>query len=109
MSGLAVLDAAKKLRDRIDAVAEELEIPLDQVPQRLSEIASAFWLRNLDPAVEGWAQTEPVSWDPETGSSRVDQYSSGKSESQLKVMTRDELAVSQIPADSIARMKGNIR
>jgi len=67
MSGLAVLDAAGKLRQRIDAVAEELEIPLDEAPRRLSEIASAFWLRNLDPAVEGWAQTEPVSWDPKTG------------------------------------------
>ncbi len=67
MSGLAVLDAAKKLRERIDAVAEELEIPLDRVSQRLSEIASTLWLRNLDPAVEGWAQTEPVGWDPETG------------------------------------------
>lgn len=67
MSGLAVLDAASRLRERIDAVAEELGIPLDQVPQRLNEIASAFWLRNLDPAVEGWARTEPVSWDPETG------------------------------------------
>jgi CO/xanthine dehydrogenase Mo-binding subunit len=67
MSGLAILDAAYKLRERIAAVAEELEVPLDQIPQRLAEIANAFWLRNLDPAVEGWAQTEPVSWDPETG------------------------------------------
>ncbi len=67
MSALAILDAAKKLRGRIDAVAEDLGIPPDQAPQRLDEIAGAFWLRNLDPAVEGWARSEPVSWDPETG------------------------------------------
>ena len=67
MSGLAVLDAANKLRERIAAVAEELKIPAEEVLLRLNEIASAFWLRNLDPAVEGWAQTEPVSWDPKTG------------------------------------------
>jgi len=67
MSGLAVLNAARKLRERIDAVAAELGIPLDRVPEHLNEIASTFWLRNLDPAVEGWARTEPVSWDPETG------------------------------------------
>jgi CO/xanthine dehydrogenase Mo-binding subunit len=67
MSGLAVLDAAGKLREKIDVVAEEMGIPLHQVPERLNEIASAFWLRNIDPAVEGWARTEPVSWDPESG------------------------------------------
>ena len=67
MSGLAILDATRKLRERIDAVAGQLEIPLDEVPRRLNEIASVFWLRNLDPAVTGWAQTEPVSWDPKTG------------------------------------------
>ena len=67
MSGLAILDAARKLRERIDAVARDLGIPLDQVSERLPEIGKAFWLRNLDPAVEGWAQTEPVNWDPETG------------------------------------------
>jgi len=67
MSGLAVLDAADKLRERIDDVAGELGIPVEEIPDRLDEIASAFWHRNLDPAVEGWAQTEPVSWDPETG------------------------------------------
>jgi len=67
MSGLAVLDAARKLRERIDDVARELRIPLEQVAERLDEIASAFWLRNRDPAVEGWTRTEPVSWDPGTG------------------------------------------
>jgi CO/xanthine dehydrogenase Mo-binding subunit len=67
MSGLAVLDAAEKLRERMDAVAEDLGIPLEDVPERLDEVASGFWRGNRDPAVEGWAQTEPVSWDPETG------------------------------------------
>ncbi|MGB2984224.1 MAG: xanthine dehydrogenase family protein molybdopterin-binding subunit, partial [Candidatus Bipolaricaulia bacterium] len=67
MSGLAVLDAAAKLRDRMEPVAAELGIPKEEIPERLDEIAQAFWLGNLDPAVEGWAQTEPVSWDPETG------------------------------------------
>ena len=67
MSGLAILDAAEKLRERIETVAEENEIPGDEISDRLDEIASVFWLGNRDPAVEGWAQTEPVSWDPETG------------------------------------------
>jgi len=67
MSGLAILDAAEKLRERIDAVAADLGIASDTIRDRLPEIASTFWLRNLDPAVEGWAQTEPVSWDPATG------------------------------------------
>ena len=42
-------------------------IPSEEIPTRLEEIAGAFWLGNRDPAVEGWAQTEAVSWDPETG------------------------------------------
>ena len=67
MSGLAVLDAAAKLRQRIDTVAGGLGIASEEVLDRLDEIANAFWMRNLDPAVEGWAQTEPVSWDPKTG------------------------------------------
>jgi len=67
MSGLAILDAAEKLRKRIEHVAEETGIPPDDLPERLPEVAQAFWLGNLDPAVEGWARTEPVSWDPETG------------------------------------------
>jgi len=67
MSGLAVIDAAEKLKVRIEAVAEDLGIPLDACGERLPEIAQALWLANRDPAVEGWAQTEPVSWNPETG------------------------------------------
>ncbi len=67
MSGLAILDAAKKLRARIESVAADHGISVEDIPSRWDEIASAFWLNNLDPAVEGWARTEPVSWDPETG------------------------------------------
>jgi CO/xanthine dehydrogenase Mo-binding subunit len=67
MSGLAVLNAAKRLRERIEDVANTHGIPLSDIGQRWDEIANLFWLNNLDPAVEGWAKTEPVSWDPETG------------------------------------------
>ncbi|MGD9675171.1 MAG: xanthine dehydrogenase family protein molybdopterin-binding subunit [Candidatus Bipolaricaulia bacterium] len=67
MSALAVIDAARKLRERIDGVARELGIPGGEVALRWDEIARGFWARNVDPAVEGWARTEPVSWDPKTG------------------------------------------
>jgi len=67
MSGLAVLDAAHKLRKRVADVAQTQGIAESEVRERWDEIASTFWLNNLDPAVEGWAKTEPVSWDPETG------------------------------------------
>ena len=67
MSGLAILDAASKLRERIEDVATGLGIASSEIPARLPEIANAFWMGNLDPAVEGWARTEPVTWDPETG------------------------------------------
>jgi CO/xanthine dehydrogenase Mo-binding subunit len=67
MAALAVLDAARKLRERVAAVARDLGIPDAAVVERWSDIARAFWVRNVDPAVEGWAKTEPVSWDPETG------------------------------------------
>ncbi len=67
MSALAVLDAAGKLRGRIERVAKAHGIAEREIPARLPEIARLFWLENLDPAVEGWASTEPVSWDPATG------------------------------------------
>jgi CO/xanthine dehydrogenase Mo-binding subunit len=67
MSGLAVLNAAKKLRVRVEDVADTHGIARSEIRQRWDEIANLFWLNNLDPAVEGWAKTEPVSWDPETG------------------------------------------
>ncbi len=67
MAGLAVLDAARKLRLRVESVAEERGIAPSNIRERWDDIAQAFWMNNLDPAVEGWAQTEPVSWDPATG------------------------------------------
>ncbi len=67
MSALAVLDAAAKLRERIEKVARKHKIPKKEIAARLPEIANRFWMENLDPAVEGFAATEPVSWDPKTG------------------------------------------
>ncbi|MBU1048777.1 xanthine dehydrogenase family protein molybdopterin-binding subunit [Candidatus Bipolaricaulota bacterium] len=67
MSGLAVLDAARKLRERVEEVALGNGMDRSEIRQRWDEIANLFWLNNLDPAVEGWAKTEPVSWDPQTG------------------------------------------
>ena len=67
MSGLAILDAASKLRQRILELATDLNIPETKIPDRLPEIARAFWLRNLDPATEGWASAQSVDWDAETG------------------------------------------
>jgi CO/xanthine dehydrogenase Mo-binding subunit len=67
MSGLAILDASRKLNDRIRDVARELGIPKEEISDRLEEIAQGFWHRNLDPATKGWAQAGPVDWDPETG------------------------------------------
>jgi CO/xanthine dehydrogenase Mo-binding subunit len=68
MSALAILDAAAKLNDRIRRVAAELQIPTREIGQRHEQIARAFWERNLDPAVEGWARGHPdITWNPETG------------------------------------------
>ncbi len=67
MSGLAILDAASKLRQRILKLATDLNIPETEIPDRLPEIARAFWLRNLDPATEGWTSAQSVDWDAETG------------------------------------------
>lgn len=67
MSALAILDACDTLRRRINGVAKKLGIPEHELPDRLPEVAQAFWTRNLDLAAEGWAQGHPVSWDPETG------------------------------------------
>jgi len=67
MSGLAVVDAAKKLRERIITVATDLGIPEEDIPDEMPRIAQAFWLGNLDPAVEGWGVTSPVDWDEKTG------------------------------------------
>jgi len=71
MSGLAILDAAAKLKKRINTVAQDLGISKEEIPVRLQDIAQAFWMRNLDPAVEGWAKAAPVDWDPKTGLGKV--------------------------------------
>jgi len=60
-------NAAGKLRERIERVAGDLGIPAAEIPSRIAEVAQVLWQRNLDPAVEGWAKTQAVSWDPETG------------------------------------------
>jgi len=67
MSALAIQDAARKLRSRIEDVAAQMGIAHDEIEARLPEIASQFWLRNVDPATEGWTQTQPVTWDDATG------------------------------------------
>ena len=67
MSGLAIVDAANKLRARIEEVAPDLGIEKDEIAENLGRIANEFWMRNLDPAVEGWAVTPPVDWDKKTG------------------------------------------
>ena len=67
MSALAIQDAALKLRTRIEDVAAQMGIMPGETAARLPEIAAQFWLRNVDPATEGWAQTNPVTWDDATG------------------------------------------
>jgi len=67
MSGLAVVDAARKLRERIITVAADLGISKQDIPSKMTKIAETFWLNNLDPAVEGWGKAAPVDWDAKTG------------------------------------------
>ena len=67
MSGLAIVDAARKLRERIITVAADLGIAEEDIPNEMPKIAETFWLNNLDPAVEGWSKTAPVDWDEKTG------------------------------------------
>jgi len=107
MSGLAILDAAKKLRGRIDAVAGDLGIPIEDVPHRLDEIANAFWMGNLDPAVEGWARTEAVSWDPETGlgdAYPVYAYATHVAEVELDVATGEATIVDYVAVHDSGRI-----
>lgn len=67
MSGLALVDAAEKLREKIVSVASEIGIAEKDIPSQMPKIAQAFWLNNLDPAVEGWGKAAPVDWDQKTG------------------------------------------
>ena len=81
VQGMAVLDAAKKLRTRIEeAVRAILGCPRFTVeghrfchpedPARsvsLAEVARWMWTRNWDMGTTGWAEGKPVDWDPATG------------------------------------------
>jgi len=100
MSGLAILDAAAKLKERIRAVAKDLSVPKKEIPSRLKEIAQAFWINNLDPAVEGWAKGAPVDWDEETGLGKAYfVYSYATHIAQVEVdLTTGELSVEDFVA-----------
>lgn len=81
VAGAAVLDAARKLRARVEAAArgffgvDEVEISDSQVwpsgePGKavpLSEVAHWMWVHNWDLGATGWAEGAPVDWDPDTG------------------------------------------
>ncbi len=81
VAGAAVLDAARKLRTRIEAAAreflgtDEVEIADSEVwpqgePEKavpLSEVTRWMWAHNWDMGATGWAEGAPVDWDPETG------------------------------------------
>lgn len=81
VQGMAVLDAARKLRARIeDAVREMFSCPSFTIEGRLfclpgppprqvdmAEVARWMWTHNWDMGAAGWAEGRPVDWDPETG------------------------------------------
>jgi len=81
VQGMAVLDAAKKLRARIeDAVREMFGCPSFTLEGRLfsipgdpprevdiSEVARWMWVHNWDMGVTGWVEGRPVDWDAATG------------------------------------------
>jgi len=81
VQGMAVLDAARKLKAKINlAVQEILGCPKFVVegrsfcdprdPRRrvtLEEVARWMWVHNWDMGATGWAEAAPVDWDPKTG------------------------------------------
>lgn len=81
VQGMAVLDAATKLRARIeDAVREMFRCPSFTLEGRLfcipgdpprevdiAEVARWMWVHNWDMGATGWAEGRPVDWDPATG------------------------------------------
>ncbi|MBC7220066.1 xanthine dehydrogenase family protein [Candidatus Bipolaricaulota bacterium] len=81
VQGMAVLDAATKLRARIeDAVREMFRCPSFTLEGRLfcipgdpprevdiAEVARWMWAHNWDMGATGWAEGRPVDWDPATG------------------------------------------
>lgn len=85
VAGAAVLDAARKLRTRVEKAAREffttasVELADSQAwpagaPDRavpLAEIARWMWVHNWDMGATGWAEGAPVDWDPETGQGKA--------------------------------------
>jgi CO/xanthine dehydrogenase Mo-binding subunit len=81
VQGMAVLDAARKLKAKINlAIQEILGYPKFVVegrtfrdlrdPKRritLEEVARWMWTHNWDMGATGWAEAAPVDWDPKTG------------------------------------------
>jgi CO/xanthine dehydrogenase Mo-binding subunit len=81
VQGMAVLDAARKLKAKINqAIQEMLGTPRFVVegttfvdprnPKRkvtLADVARFMWSHNWDMGATGWAEAEPVEWDPKTG------------------------------------------
>ncbi len=81
VQGMAVLDAARKLRARIeDAVRHMFACPEFTLEGRLfcipgptprhvdiAEVARWMWAHNWDMGTTGWVEGSPVSWDPATG------------------------------------------
>jgi CO/xanthine dehydrogenase Mo-binding subunit len=79
VQGMAVLDAARKLKAKINqAVQEILGTPRflvsgttfsdpHQRQATLAEVARWMWAHNWDMGAVGWAEAAPVDWDPKTG------------------------------------------
>ena len=83
MSGLAILDAIRRLRTRLDPVAAELlgcradEVELASSlasvrgsPERtvpVAQVASEMAARRIEAIATGWHRTRPRRFDPETG------------------------------------------
>ncbi|MFN3346221.1 MAG: xanthine dehydrogenase family protein molybdopterin-binding subunit, partial [Candidatus Bipolaricaulaceae bacterium] len=81
VQGMAVLDAARKLKARINRAVQELlgcqnfvvegQVFFDpRDPRRrvtLQEVARWMWAHNWDMGATGWAEAAPVDWDPKTG------------------------------------------
>ncbi len=85
VAGAAVLDAARKLRARVEEAAKHM-LGASQVtiegsrcydpadPSRaaaLAEVAHWMWAHNWDMGATGWAEGAPVDWDPKTGQGKA--------------------------------------
>ncbi len=81
VQGQAIVDAAAKLRQRIDqAVRLILECPQFTLEGQtfcasgaarrratLADVARWMWAHNWDMGATGWVEAAPVDWDPQTG------------------------------------------